>query len=307
MIIRFVLAACAVMMLAGCGVVQISESSDESGGGLGDLFSGLTSTGPQWSEYLPVQNGRVCTYTDEEGDFADDTSQTWEYFNVREESDGTHFSVRNAIENATPVELENGESYLPPVITETVEWRLADDGTLRSEPGLFTAEVEPPGYSVFDPTYLDMSSDEFIVFPAISDLRRGESLSSLIAITGRPANPDVQARLQEVLEPGESTLKLRAVYTVEGVPPKEITTPAGTFTDVIGVAVVLEDIETLNVADAEERMGLDSELYETTQSFIGALGKTTTWYARDVGAVQVEYGDGSSSEIPPLKLQGCEG
>ncbi len=64
------------------------------------------------------------------------------------------------------------------------------------------------------------------------ELRQGQNHSASITATGRVTDPESQAELEEDLGPGENAMEMRVDYTVEGVPPKEISTPVGTFTDV---------------------------------------------------------------------------
>lgn len=299
MIVRLVLAVVLATTLAGCGLLQTSESSDspdEPGGGIGDLFSGLTNTGPQWSEYLPVQNGRVCTYfnsyTEEELDRSVINVVTSEYTNVREEPDGTHFTLKGTAETTTIDESGEDETFTQ---TMTPEWVLANDGTLRSEMSALTDSWQ------FNTEDMDMSVDEFMVFPSIDFLRQGESNTSSSTGTWRATTPEAQAEFEQYLEPGESAMKFRVVYTVEGVPPKEITTPAGTFTDIVGISFKVDKIEALN-ANAEGRTELD----ERTEFLTDPSSNTVNWYARDMGVVQTGFDEaGSLSEVPPSQLQGC--
>lgn len=75
--IRFVLAVGVAVLLAvviaGCSGEQGPESSDGSRGGLGDLLSPANFLGPSWSEYMPVQNGRVCKLLYSEDETVNDT------------------------------------------------------------------------------------------------------------------------------------------------------------------------------------------------------------------------------------------
>ncbi len=136
---------------------------------------------------------------------------------------------------------------------------------------------------------------------------------SPVVATWRATDRGSQAAFEQYVEPGEDAMKLRVIYTVKGIPPTEIATPAGTFTDVVGVSLKFEEVEALN-ATAE---GLD-ELNDTTVALTEPpANSTVTWYARDVGTVQsgsegsiadsvVEATTSTGTDTPPpTQLEGC--
>lgn len=244
------IAVALMLAVAGCSRnsgTQDANSGNASNSGDAGESAQATAAGPQWSDYIPARNGRVCTYSssytgDAMGmDSTVNTTQSAEYTDVHEESDGTHFTVKSTTGTTVgPSEYQYGESDLDPQLTETpsLEYVLADDGTLRSEPEMFSREGLDTGFEI--------SVDKFIVYPAVGALRQGQSHSASFTATARATDPEAQAELEADLEPGESTMKIRVDYTVDGVPPKEITTPAGTFTDTVGVTLKFDDFEFLN-------------------------------------------------------------
>jgi hypothetical protein len=259
---------------------------------------------------MPVRDGRVCAYTNsythEELNTSVANTVTQEYTDVREEADGTHFTLETTTQTTTTGDApDSSETFIySEPITQNPSYVLGDDGLLRTEPGLVNEGI------------LSASYDEFIVYPSIKEIREGKSASSSITASVRSSDPATQAELEEGLEPGESEMKMRVDYTVEGIPPKEITTPAGTFTDVVGVSLRFDDIEVLN-ANEEMRRQMD----EMAKLLAELTGTTTGWYARDTGIVQVEteggiaeamMGEATSAggetapAIPPLKLERCD-
>ncbi len=152
---RFVLAVPVAVMLsvllAGCSSEQGPESSGDSRNGSDSGSAQSAVAGPRWSEYFPVRNGRVCTYSssymDEELNSFVRTVSTEEYTNVRGEPDGTHLTVKSTWEYTTTGGPGDNETS---TLTTTPKSILADDGTLRPElttltrSGLF--DTEKPGH-----------------------------------------------------------------------------------------------------------------------------------------------------------------
>ncbi len=300
MMVRLVLCAFMAVMLTGCGVIQTSESSNGSssggspseGSGVGVGGEAERVAGPSWSGYMSVREGRECAYSSTvEG--MGEISLTHKYTDVREESGGTRFTLESAMGIPAIAGEQYGEAEGDPLLSETesVEYVLGDDGLLRTEPQLFNSGD------------LEADVDRFIVYPSIEEVRDGESVSSSLTLAASSSDPATQAQLEAELEPGESEMKMRVDYKVTGVPPKEISTPAGTFTDVVGATVEIEDIEALNAN--EEARGDTDGLAEIVAAFAGT---PTVWFARDTGIVQTEtsggmMGDGTSV----MKLEGCDG
>ena len=222
-----------------------------------------------------------------------ETVLTRKYTDVREESDGTHFTLEGTTESATITEEQYGEAERLPTLSETeaVGYVLGTDGLLRSEPQLFNRGN------------LEADADGFIVYPSIKEVREGKSASSSMTASVRSSDPETQAELEDSLEPGESEMEMRIDYKVAGFPPEEISTPAGTFTDVVGVSVEIEDVEALN-ANEEARRDMDG-MAELVKAFGGT---PTVWFARDVGVVQTEIEGGMmGDEAMAIRLEGCDG
>ena len=72
----------------------------------------VTVAGPHWSEYMPVREGRVCTYssTGEVTGTTTETVPTQKYTDVREEADGTQFTLESTMKTATDMERQYDEA-----------------------------------------------------------------------------------------------------------------------------------------------------------------------------------------------------
>ena len=302
------LVAALMLTVAGCSRNSGSQNANSGNVSDGAAASGSNqaqSTGPRWSDYLPVRDGRICKYSNYAHIMgsAVNTTQTLKYTNVHKGSDGTHFTVKNNTK-ATVTNSEYGGTNRQPSLTEaqTLKYVLANDGTLRADPQLVNKE------------FWDASVDKFVVYPPVEVLRQGKSTTSSSEVTGRPLLPAAQAELKKELKPGESALKMRAAYAVEGVPPKEITTPAGTFTDVVGISLKLKDAKALNASAKTDR-----NIEQLMKLLTKLTGTTTVWFARGVGIVQsgtkgglaaamasggntTSNGDGAAQV---MKLEGC--
>lgn len=342
-LMRFVAVALLAALLTGCGVGDLL-ATDDSSPGRSDSGSGRErgqkfSTGPQWSDYMPTQDGLVCTYSgtqtfDSSG--AEDlgygelptreitTTEKVGYSNVREESDGTHFVLESITERTSDVlQYEDGRTedglseYAEPWDPIRQEYLLASDGTLRFELEDFAASGSmTPGLSY------ETDADDLVTLPPLGDLREGESYAATTTTLVRGTDPESQAELEEDLQSGESAMEVRMDYTVERLPPKEITTPTGPFTDVVGISLAFDTFEYPNASDERRR-----ELDEASESLSYDLGaRTIEWYARDVGPVSKEtvfevgedvepeatiggmdWQEGDTLDgFPPMKLEGCD-
>ena len=292
---RFVLTVGIVVLLAGCSLEQRPESSVDSRKGASGGSVQAPVAGPHWREYMPVREGQVCTYssTGEVMGITAKTVLTQKYTDVREEPDGTHFMLESATETATSTEEQYGEAEGLPSLSETesLEYVLGADGLLRSEPQLFNRGN------------LEANVDGFIVYPSIKEVREGKSASSSMTASVRSSDPATQAELEESLETGESEMKVRLDYKVTGVPPEEVSTPSGTFTDVVGVSIEIEDIEMLNANEAARR-----EMDGIAELLTDLSGTPIVWFARDVGVVQTETeGAAMGDKALAIKLDGCNG
>lgn len=311
-------AGCSSASDSGAGDSGYSSGNDSSDGGSGNSGGGgsiqASYNGPPWSDYLPARDGRVCTYSSSSQsedafmglDMATETTKTLTYSNVHEESDGTHFTVTNNEKTVTIMEYGDGETDRVPITQQQdLEYVHANDGTLRAAPQIVNRQG------------IKASVDKLLVYPTIADLQEGESTTTSTELTMRSSGAGEQADIQQYLDPGESALKMRVTYTVKGVPPKEITTLAGTFTDVVGVSLRIESLEALN---ANDEMSRDFE--DLGQMAAEAGGETIVWYAHDVGIVRTETKGGLAAEMmesttssegaaslasAALKFRGCEG
>lgn len=120
-----------VGLAAACGS-GVKEITDGVQGRANQAFY----SGPQWSDYLPAQSERVCTYsssyTDEDlgldymylgtGDVETleyNDAQTLEYTDFRTEFDGKHLTLTTTTESTAP-QSEDGETYdVPLFVPET--------------------------------------------------------------------------------------------------------------------------------------------------------------------------------------------
>jgi hypothetical protein len=140
---------------------------------------------------------------------------------------------------------------------------IANDGTLKA-----------PAQAIASGMGLNMSDG--LVFPSIEDLRAGKSRTSSVTVS--LGGSDVPA-LKDVF--GPNGLQMTLELTMKAADPEKITTKAGTYTDVVGIAVSYSNISIKGNVPALN--GVDfGDLVK------GFLPTVTTWYARGVGMVRTD-------------------
>ena len=243
---------------------------------------------PLWREYfIPARVGYTCTYGDSAelgSDGSTTTVVTIRVTAVETTAEGLRVGVNFL--NGPEGDTSDPDREVLPVPSQDHSYVLANDGT-----------VHAPGISTVTGGFTVRTSD-FVVYPLIADLRSGVVRDTSLTTEVELEDPAAQAELQAMLAPGESTVKMRMDIRVEPAAPTTITTPAGTYSDVVGVMVTITGIELTNLASG--RAGETGGLSDALTGF-----QTTTWFARDVGVVQIDVGV-SEFELSTY-LTGCTG
>jgi hypothetical protein len=240
------------------------------------------SSGPQWSDYIPVRAHRACTlsshYHSEVAGSPIDvrTEARSSYRNVEKAPDGIHFTVHTATRTSSPDEA-------PSTKTSDLPYVLASDGTLKTTPNLHLTKSDALNFTI----------DGFVVYPTVRAVRNGRGIHPTMKATMTATDPSLQAELKK--EAGTDSITSRLTLNVSGVPPEPVRTSAGTFTDVVGVHVKIAKISSsLDDPQVQQAFSALSQLF----------GSYTTWYARDVGPVAVR-GEGGLAKLADLELERC--
>jgi hypothetical protein len=128
---------------------------------------------------------------------------------------------------------------------------------------------------------IDYNFPGFIVYPSVASLQAGASRTSTVQASVSSTNPAYAAQLAAATNDHSSTLRYAVTFRVVGEPAKTIVTPAGTFTDDVGVKVSVLGMTPLNSKAGGRE--IQSELQTVLQLFFPT--KTLYW-ARGVGLVE---------------------
>jgi hypothetical protein len=279
-LVALVAGVAVILIGAGAGAIALLNSTDPQPS---------PSAGPRsaWLDYfIPARVGRSCTFegTLDMAPVTGTSTLTQRVTGVETTADG----LRIDLNVVTRTELDTPGIDVPPETSQDISYLIANDGT-----------VSAPGFATSMGGF-DVETDGFVAFPSIEDLRSGESVLSSIQVAMAPTDPVMREDLGQLIRPGDTALELEIEAEVEGAEAETITTPAGEYTDVVGVAMSFTDIQFLNPAP-----GMESQAESIAQLISGFMPSTTTWFARDVGIVRTDvegFGTTTSSA-----LTGCTG
>lgn len=144
---------------------------------------------------------------------------------------------------------------------------------------------------------IDLNTSDYILYPSVTSLLAGASRTSTVLATMSSTNPAVASQFAAATSNHSPTVRANVTFRVVGEPARRIVTPAGIFTNDVGVKVSLTGLSSLNVKlDKSEQSLMQAELKLFTPT-------TTLYWARGVGLVE-------SISVSPLGrgtqlLQGC--
>jgi hypothetical protein len=219
---------------------------------------------PSWREYYPLRVGYECVLgaTLKTQSISLTSRQTQTVSSVRKVPGGTRAVLHTRSVTTAP-------GIPPSAVTLDVPYVFVDDGTLRAAPGLTTS------------LGLRVSYHGFQVFPSVPDLGRGRSSRSKVSMS-ISATTDAMRRVFAQAFGGRESLVLDLVYDVGAAPSRRaITTPAGRYTDVIGITI---NLSSFHVHDAPK--DADSATNDTIRALVG--NGITSYFAKGVGMVLTE-------------------
>ncbi len=244
------------------------------------------ATGPNdWSSYLPVIAGRTCTYraTATVGQFTSVAEQASRIDSPQLKADGVHFSIHSTTTTTT-----TGPGIQPESESQTMTYPyvLANDGTVRTNPGSISRSGIEYGFSGFE------------IWPTLISLREGKSITTTIESRFAATTEAMRAELRKALH-GPDEVNATVTLKVGPAPPiGTITTPAGTFTNTIGVRSTLVSEHVENAP-----LGTDAEVMKAMRAL--GPGATDVYLARGVGIVETKQGGPFASLSSPPELVGC--
>jgi hypothetical protein len=219
---------------------------------------------PSWREYYPLRVGYECVLgaTLKTESISLTSRQTQTVSSVRKVADGTRVVLHTRSVTTAP-------GIPPSAVTLDVPYVFVDDGTLRASPGLTTT------------LGLRVSYRGFQVFPSVPDLRRGRSSRSKVSMS-ISATTDAMRRVLARAFDGRESLDLDLVYDVGAAPDRRaIATPAGRYTDVIGITI---NLSSFHIHDAPN--DVDAATNGTIRALVG--NGITSYFAKGVGMVLTE-------------------
>lgn len=233
---------------------------------LATVSAASTSAPNQWLAYFPSKAGRTCV----EGLTLHASGETIS-------SSGTQHIVSVTRSGALTTIVERVVTVVketPPPSTpiepmdQTLRYTFPADGSIATAPGAYSN-------AQWHYTYTGAE-----VYPPVAALRAGESRPASLSLTMAGATSTTTATIAPYLLSGHGALDLTLHYEVGPAPAKsEITTPAGTFRDLLGVEF---RVTAINVTDATKKGAatLRPLLAELAQAITA-----TTYFAPGVGAV----------------------
>jgi pimeloyl-ACP methyl ester carboxylesterase len=248
-------------------------------------FLPATSGPNEWSSYLPVIAGRTCTYraTSTVGQFTSVAQQTSVIPSAQLEADGVHFSIRSTTTTTT-----TGPGTTPQAQSQmlTYFYALANNGTVRVSPGNIAKSGLSFTYSGFE------------VWPTVAALRQGQSITTTMTARFSATTAALRAELNKALN-GQDSIDSTVTFKVGPAPPiGPIVTQAGTFTNTIGVRVVL-----VSEHEAHAPAGTDAQVIKVAHAF--GPGTTDVYFARGIGIVETKQSGLLASLSSPVELTRC--
>ena len=278
----------AIFTTAGCGRSESRQPNALSSSGK-QIQSPALDT--DWAHYFfrPTPGSRYCFKWDEPleisaGAYVVKTTMSMvsRVRDVTAQGDGVHFDYRVASATKTT---NTDPSDADPVIDRSsrrYDYVLANDGTIMAPtqwPSIPGVQTEVRG---------------FVVYPTVAALRSGRGSDSGVTLLMASKDPAAAARMRAETTDGSETLRLKLVVHVAGVSPRPIDTPAGVFSDVIGVEASISSIRALNIESPEVRRAYEGIVQSSAPS-------STMWFARDIGLVRVDS-TGALIETPSVVL-----
>ena len=242
-------------------------------GALGGGFAALAlaaaasaSAPSQWLAYFPSQVGHTCveSLTLHSGSETIVSTGTQKLVSLRHSG-----AVTTIAERVVTVVKETPPPSTPPApMRQTLRYTFLADGSIATAPGAYSNALWRYSYAGAE------------VYPSVAALRAGDTHTSSVALTMAGATAASEASIAPLLSPGHRTLEITFHYEVGPAPPRsEITTPAGTFSNLLGVEF---HITAVSVSDATTKGAASLRpLLSALASEISA----TTYFAPGVGAV----------------------
>lgn len=224
-------------------------------------------TGDSWLGYLNTYVGRSCTTGFDDKATHTAVKQTLTLLSMSNASVGTVLRYRSNIESSSRGSPSTHSTMIYPYV-------VLKNGDLGTEPGLGSLGG---GFR--------WSYKGYEVFPPLSSLRSpSRSLVSGLTVVLSATTPAARRELQQMVTSGNRLL-IRFSIRVSGLPPvARLTTPHGTFTDVIGVRVSLFGIKALNASKSF------ASAFTASSAFGKALSRVTLYFAKGVGIVSADVG-----------------
>ncbi len=239
-------------------------------GALALVATGAAASAPnQWLAYFPSHVGRTCVA----GLTLHAGSETIVSSGTQRVAGITHSgAVTTIVEQVVTVVKETPPPSTPlEPMRQTLRYTFPADGSIATAPGAYSNSQWHYTYSGAE------------VYPPVAALRSGKRLPASLSLTMAGATAASAAQIAPLLLPGHNALELALRYEVGPAPAKsEITTPAGTFRDLLGVEIHITGV---TVSDATKKgtaslrpllSGLGSEISATTYFAPGAGAVSTT-------------------------------
>ncbi len=220
----------------------------------------------QWLAYFPTHVGRTCVegLTLHAGSETIVSSGTQRLVSVMRSG-----AVTTIVEKVVTVVKETPPPSTPlEPMYQTLRYTFPADGSIATAPGAYSSSLWRYTYSGAE------------VYPSVAALRAGHTRAASLSLTMTGATTTTAAAIAPLLLPGRTALDITLHDEVGPAPAKsEITTPAGTFRNVLGVAFHITHV---SVTDATKK---GEAALRPVLSALGAEISATIYFAPGTGAV----------------------
>lgn len=267
-----------------------SDAAGRSGAGADDPATEAVAP-ESWSAYLPGEIGDGCVLAIDPikvGTARITSEAAQKVVSIAEVGEGKEYQLETTTTVTTDDTdpLPGDPEHDVDSTSETYTYVAKGDGTMSFSSGRYVSEGFPVDVDTIG-----------VLFPTLEQARAGEAVDIRAEMTISAPDEASAAEFRTMTTDGSAQLALSMAFHISGVPTAAVQTPAGTFSDVVGVRLEVTGADFTNATP---------ESAEQFKDVADALApRTTTWFARGTGIVQVSSLGGLAAGV--IKASRCTG
>jgi hypothetical protein len=232
----------------------------------------------EWVSYFPTVAGMTCNLTfppssTTEGSNIVTTTghETETLTSISSSSEGKVFAFRNTVSlRQSDSDPADKPTIAPITDTQTLKYLLLSNGTVEAP-----LENQVSLKSEF-------GFQGHLILPSISSIESGQSDSATVHFNFSPATPAGDAQVEAITKGHVKSLIGLLKIRISGILRSSLTTPSGSFSDLIGLRETLIRYTVQNAITPQTASEIDSELIIAARA-----NQRTTWYAPGRGVVSL--------------------